>query len=140
MSKSTVMTLADYVLAHTVRGECQCGHCVDKGDKPDPSGHTVDMHFFKVASTGEAKADEVLSLARSHKGEFCDCDPFDGAEHGYMELGGWIGDQGLAMQFMALCELVGLAKVLTPARVMPFLPKELLDQMAGGGMVTMVKA
>lgn len=133
------MTLQDYVLAHTVRGECQCGRCVDKGDAPDPTGHTVDVHFFKVAAVGDPNADELRSLIQSHKGEFTDCDPLDGEDHGYMQLGGWMGDQGLAMQFMALCEIVGLGEVRTPARVLAGAPKEVCDMLAESGYVTMIR-
>ena len=43
-------SLIDYVLKHTERGECNCGQCLDRGDKPDPVGHTVDLGFFKVAA------------------------------------------------------------------------------------------
>lgn len=106
--------LADYVVMHTVRGECQCGLCIDRGDKPEPTGHTVDMIFFKVASAGESTSREFKRLTALHRGEFNDVDPFDRNTHSYIELGGWIGDQGLAMQYMALGVLLGVFELHTP--------------------------
>lgn len=134
------MNLGEYVVRYTERGECQCGVCIDKGDKPDPKGHTADLMFFKVAKKDGATAEEFVRLSKEHAGEFGPCDPFDGKEHGYMELGGWIVDQGLAMMFMGLGHLLGVFDLLTPRTM---LPKKLADEMgmklAGQGMV-MVKA
>lgn len=107
--------LVEYVLRHTERGECGCGKCIDRGTAPEPAGHTIDMVFFRVAKRGEPTAEEFKRLAQAWPGEFCQLDPFDGKEHGYMELGGWIGDQGIAMQFMALGVLLGHFQLLSPA-------------------------
>jgi hypothetical protein len=130
------MNLIEYVLANTERGECTCGRCIDKGDKPDPAGHTADVMFFKVAMKGTPDADTLRSLVKSHQGEFANCNPFDGQEHNYMELGGWIGDQALAMRFMALAFLLKLCNLMTPRTMIPDLPNELAMQMAGQGMVS----
>ena len=109
-----ISELADYVIYHTERGECNCGQCCDRGDKPDPTGHTCDVGFFKVAARNNPNAEDLKRLvAESHKGYYSETDPFDGNPHNYIELGGWIGDQGLAMQFMALSHLLGLAHVFT---------------------------
>ena len=67
-------------------------------------------------------------------GEFCSVDVFDGQEHGYMELGGWIGDQGLAMMLMGLGAVLGLWRLTTPK--MLGLPNDLVMLMAGAGMIT----
>lgn len=123
------MNLTDYVLAHTDRGECRCGKCI-----PDPEGHTADVYFFPVAIRNAPSLDEFKALTAAHRGEFTECDPFDGKEHSYIELGGWIGDQGLAMQYMGLGALLGAFTLLTP-KLLP-IPKELQDQMAGAGMVS----
>ena len=56
-----------------------------------------------------------MELTQKHRGEFGDCDPMDGGEHNYMELGGWIGDQGIAMQYMGLGVLLGVFNLLSPA-------------------------
>ncbi len=128
------MSLVQYVGDHTRRVECSCGRCADVGDKPDPTGHTVDMFFFKAVAKGEPDAKAFEKLARTHSGEFAAMDPFDGKEHSYIELGAWIGDQGVALLFMALGSLLGLFKVITP-NALP-VPDHLKQQMAGQGMVT----
>ncbi len=97
--------LVDYVLAHTQRGECQCGRCIDKGTAPDPTGHTVDTGFFKVVIRGEPSRETFERLVRQHHGEFAMFD-FDGIND-FMRVGGWIGDQGIGMQCMALGHLLG---------------------------------
>jgi hypothetical protein len=105
-----------YVIAHTERGECKCSKCCDKGDAPDPEGHTVDMVFFKVAFKDDPTLDEFKRLtAEARDGEFAKVDPFDGHEHNYMELGAWIGDQGLAIRYMALGVYLGAFTLLSPA-------------------------
>lgn len=137
------MSLIDFVIAHTTRGECQCGKCFDRGDKPDPIGHTADLIFFKVALVPDIPTPEVFrAKTAEHRGEFADCDPLDGNEHGYMELGGWIGDQGLAMQYMALGSLIGVFRLITPRTQLPdgLIGDDQVMQMAGLGMVSIIAA
>src|SRR5580658_10242528 len=110
-------SLAEYVIAHTERGECECGQCCDRGDKPEPEGHTIDMVFFKVAAKDAPETQEFVRLTEAHKGEWGDVNPLDGQEHDYMELGGWIGDQGLAMQYMALGVILGVFTLLSPQTI-----------------------
>ena len=126
------MTIQDYVVSHTDRGECKCGKCCDAGSKPDPQ-HSVDMVFFKVATTNDPSAEEYRKLTSEHKGDYAEVDPFDGKEHSYLELGAWIGDQGLAMQFMALGVSLGLFNLLSPAMLGIEGPEAL--QMAGMGLL-----
>jgi hypothetical protein len=129
--------LIKYVTDHTERGECKCGQCIDVGNKPDPKGHVADLMFFKVSKKGGATADEFKRLTKEHRGEFNKCDPFDGKEHSFIELGGWIGDQALAMQYMGLGTLLEVFDLLTPKTVLPpGIPDELMMEMAGSGMVT----
>lgn len=133
-----MISLADYVEAFAVRGDCTCGKCCDSGPEPEkhqPSGHTADVYFFQVAAAAEADADTLRRLIAQHKGVFSECNPLDRREHNYIELGGWIGDQGLALMFMGLGTVLGLWRMLTP-KVLPELDKELMDQMAGRGMVS----
>ena len=131
------MNLQEYVLAHTDRGECRCGSCIDRGDRPDPGGHTIDMVFFIASLRGQPDAEELRRLILEHRGEFCEVNLFDGAEHSYMELGGWIGDQGLALMFMALGSLLGLFRLMTPRTVLGTqFPDSLLMRMAESGLVT----
>lgn len=125
------MTLRNYVLAHMERGECKCGRCIDRGDRPDPTGHTVDMMFFVASPKDQPDADELRRLIREHKGEFCEVNLFDGVDHSFMGLGGWIGDQGLALLFMALGSQLGLFRLLTPRTMLgDSLPDDLMMVMA----------
>ncbi len=128
------MKLIEYVNRHTDRGECQCGKCFDRGTHPDPTGHVADMVFFPVAAVNSPKPAQLANLIRQHKGEFNDCDPLDGNEHGFLELGGWLGDQGLALKFMGLGSLLGLFTLLTPKTM--GVPEDMAMMMAEQGLVT----
>lgn len=133
------MELGEYVLSHTERGECQCGSCIDtayNANQPKPENHTIDMCFFTLAATNEPDAEEFKELTAAHQGEFCECNPLDGKEHSYLELGGWIGDQGLALQYMGLGAALGVFTLLTPKTVIKGIGDELAMQMAGMGFVT----
>jgi hypothetical protein len=136
------MDIRSYVSIHTVRGECICGLCADRGDRPDPVGHTINNGFFKVALVPDPKtgqppsAGEFKSLTEKWKGDFAECDPLDGNEHSYLELGAWIGDQGLALQFMSLGTLLGVFKLLTPALLGLKEDDPLFQRMAGQGFIT----
>jgi hypothetical protein len=127
-------------MQHTERGECRCGRCIDAGTKPDPTGHTADMVLFKVALRNTPVLHEFVQLSKSHQGSYAPCNVFDGNEHGYIELGAWLGDQGLAIQYMALGHLLGAFDLLTPDTVLGTdLPTDLRMQLATAGYVT-VKA
>lgn len=142
--------LIKYLNAHADRGACQCGNCfvvtpdgeLAKVKDPavhQPAGHTVDMIFFKVSNgVNTAKAADLKALIiKNKRGAFCDLDMFDGAEHGYMEVGGWIGDQGLALTLMGLGTLLGLWKLHTPRTVLgDHLDRATVMQMAGAGLIT----
>jgi hypothetical protein len=134
------VTIAKYVAEHTERGECKCGRCADVGNKSDPTGpHTVDMMFFLVAKAGCPTAEEFARLTKEHRSEFSECNPFDGKEHGFIELGSWIGDQGAALLYMALGSLLGIFDLLTPRTVLPGLDEATAMELAGGGLVTVKK-
>jgi len=112
--------LIDYITTHT-------------GFAEDGS----DVIFFKVKATNDATATELTAAIASHQGEFVDCNPLDGNEHNYLELGGWVGDQGLALRLMGLGAQVGLWDLLTPRTMMPgLLPDDLVQKMAGMGMIS----
>jgi hypothetical protein len=150
------MTLGDYVLKYTARGECQCGKCADKGNRPDPAGlpadappeervsdilsetgHTADLMFFKVAKKDGATAEEFIRLTKANRGTFGESDLFDGEEHNFMEVGAWIGDQGMALRYMGLGNLLGVFDLLTPRSVLgKFIDDKMAMELAGQGMVT----
>lgn len=125
--------LIRYIQEHTARGECQCGKCIDKApDRPAPE-HSVDVFFFWVSAVGEPTKEELLAhLTRAYP----DLERLKGGPS-YIELGGVLGDQGLALQLIGLGALVKLWPVITPKtmRVTGPLAQELAGQgfvMAGG--------
>lgn len=131
------MQLAEYVRQHTTRGECKCGKCIDRGDKPDPTGHTVDMCFFVMSAINNPTIEEFTELTTKQAGEFCECSPFDGKEHSYLELGGWIGDQGLALQYMGLGVSLGLFNLLSPKTILGSTEDaDIVMRLAGLGLIT----
>lgn len=113
------ITLSDYIKAHTTQG--------------DGEEHTADMFFFKMATQGEPDAETLRMLIRDHQGEFCDLDILDGGEHGYIQVGAWIGDQQIALRLMGLGQLLDLWEIFTP-NPLP-IPDEQKKQLAGAGMV-----
>ena len=131
--------LHQFIANHVERGTCRCGKCSDHpGEDQQPNGHTVDMVFFEVCAKDKPDADKLRELiAESRQGDHCELDPWDGKEHSYLEVGAWIGDQGLALMLMGLGSILGLWKLMTP-RMLPGLPDELVMQMAGAGMVTIM--
>lgn len=100
--------------------------------------HTVDLVFFKVANdpNNPADAETLRTLIKEHRGEFNDVDLFDGNKHNYMEVGGWIGDQGLALQLMGLGAILGLWKLITPMSL--GITGDNAMQMAGMGMLSIL--
>jgi hypothetical protein len=118
--------LIEYVMKYAERGACQCGRCIDAPPNPElhqPTGHTADVGFFKVKAREGADAEELTRLIKANKrGEFGDADPFDGLPHSFIELGGWIGDQGLAMMLMGLGAVLGLWRVFAAHGVVVIVP------------------
>ena len=131
------MNLFEYVIDHTERGACRCGRCLISGDDKPMTGHTADLMFFSVCMKNDPKKEEFVDLVRGHKGQFGDVNPLDGREHGYIELGGWIGDQGLAMQCMGLGSLLGVWKLMTPRTMLGDMVDDATAMsLAGSGLVT----
>ena len=121
------MDLLDYLRNNVVR--CK------------PEDADADVIFFGVRKGPEATADALKAAMSAHKGEFCDLNPLDGQEHSYMELGGWVGDQGAALDLIGLGAALGAWKLLTPKTMLGDLcPPEMVQQMAGVGMVSMQAA
>jgi len=125
------MNVADYVMQHAIRGACQCGRCFDAVANPkdrQPTGHTADLVFFKVAQ----KDGDAVEFKRLVTDGFPHW--LDGKEHSYLETGADIGDQGVAMMAMGLGSILGTWKLLTPA-LLP-LSDDLKMQMAGAGYIS----
>lgn len=132
--------LRDYVMMYAERGACKCGRCCDAPPNPEqhqPTGHTADVIFFEVSARPGADAETLRALLRENfRGEYGDVNVFDGSDHSYMELGGWIGDQGLALMLMGLGAVLGVWKLLTPKTLLGnSAPKDIVQGLAGQGFV-----
>lgn len=139
----TAKDIIDFAMKYTKRDACKCGQCIDAGADAalTVDEHNADMVFFKVSKDSHdgkmPTKEEFLELLGEHKGVFCDVNPLDGDEHGYMELGGFFGDQQQALLIMGLGKLLGVWELLTPKNML----KGLVDdaaamQLAQHGMVT----
>jgi len=108
-----------------------------------PSSDMFDMVFFKVPFKPAATINKeaFMEIAKKAEGEHCNVDLFDGKEHGYMELGGWIGDQQQAMIFMALGAHLGVFELRTPITMLPkMLPTDTMASMKPETLDKMVKS
>lgn len=132
--------LTNWIRTNVVRGACQCGKCIDAGPEPEkrqPEGHTADLIFFKVALKDGARTKELKEILKTHRGVFNEADIFDGQEHSYLELGGWAGDQGMALMLMGAGSLMGLWKLMTPRTILgDDCDDATVKNMAGSGYVT----
>ena len=131
--------LVEFVTRFTQRGDCTCGRCIDRKDSPEqPEGHTADLIFFKVSAINNPDAGELRRLVEGNKaGEFCNIDMFDGKEHSYMEIGGWIGSQDLALQLMGLGTVLGLWDLWSPVTILKLPPdSELAKDLAMNGFLS----
>lgn len=128
------MRLYDYVKEHAQRGACMCGACMDAPSNPErrqPSGHTADLVFFRVAVKNNPSKTEFEQLARKQFSHW-----FDGKEHSYLEAGADMGDQGIALMTMGLGSLLGVWELLTPLSVLgPDCPEDIKMGLAGRGFI-----
>ena len=136
--------LAEYVFENCIRGTCMCGKCPDVSAKKfQPDGHTADVQFFKVALKNSRLIDvdkdvikkNFIQLIKSHKGIYSEIDLFDGDEHNFIEIGRWIGNQGVALELMGMGELLGIWKVATPNRLAPDFSEETRNMLAQAGYI-----
>jgi hypothetical protein len=104
-------------------------------------GVLVDVFFVDVGFTeavGDGGKDAfvaAIEAAVADGGEFANLTREDlAAGPSYITLGGWLGDQTLALQFMALSKFHGLGEVITPAVVGITDPDE-AAKLAGRGFV-----
>lgn len=98
--------LIDYIIGHTVSNQKYYG------EKKDES--MANVEFFNVSLKNNPDKDVLIKHISEHKGVFCDIDILDGKEHNYIDIRGWIGDQGLALRLMGLGKLLDLWYLLTP--------------------------
>ena len=107
--------------------------------KDDAGPYSVDMHFFIVDFTEwSANKEEFFQLLNNNEhGIFADISRQRWlAGPSYIEVGGWIGDQGLAMRFMALGKHYEAWDIFTPGKF--GIEGEKADQIAGGGGVMII--
>ncbi len=112
-------------------------HYVTQKTEQTSSGDgQITVEFFDVNITAEPDAANLKTLIENHVGEFStEINLFDDKEHNYLELGAWIGDQGMAMRMMALGSHLKLWKLMTPTSMLPELDDHVKKQMAGMGMI-----
>jgi hypothetical protein len=99
--------------------------CCKRGPKgSDP----IDVHFFKVpideAAAGSLREELIQLLSSNSRMK-------DGPS--YIELGGDLGDQGMALMLLALGKALNLWEIITPATLGISGPKA--DEIAGSGFV-----
>ena len=105
--------LADYIEKNT--------RCLAREDSSPEAA--VDVVFFKVAPDPKADARTLRDLVLNHSGDWGKVDVFDGGEHSFIELGGWLGSQGHALRLIGLGTHLGLWTLLSPRTVL----KDLVD-------------
>lgn len=118
--------LREYVNEHV--------RCFDAPKNPElhqPSGHTADLMFFKVALKGSATKETFLSKVVAEYPHW-----LDGKEHGYLEIGANVGDQGLALMTMGMGKVLGVWDLLTPNLLGDLIDVATKKEMAGKGMIT----
>lgn len=98
----------------------------------------TDVYYFTVKAAPGARGDVLRELIGKHKGEFCELDLFDGVDHGYIEVGGWLGSQELALALIGLGTELELWKLLSPRTLLSRkVPAELEGRLAGQGLISL---
>lgn len=102
-----------------------------------PEGISLDL--CKVVINGMPEQSTFLALIGENKSGFMESvDALDGKEHSFIELGAWLGSQGLAMAFMAIGVHLKVFSLLSPSTLFPGLPDDVAHAMAGSGLVSIV--
>lgn len=121
-------------LVAIVRTSCQ--------QEQEGATDTIDVGFFHVSfmdDVMDSKDAFVVALDACIDQRLGEFGSFDAERIGqgpsYIEVGGWIGDQGTALCFFALGEKYDLWRVITPARVGFTRADPEYDQLIGSGMV-----
>ena len=109
------MKLSEYVKNHIVK---------------DKNGKT-NLMFFKVSKKDNPDKEDFLKLVKKEYPHW-----LDGKEHHYLECGGDMDSQEIALTTMGLGIILEVWDLLTPESIMPFLPQEMKMEMAGRGMIS----
>jgi len=137
-------SLNNYVRLHVQRGACRCGQCIDAPKNPElkqPQGtHTADMIFFSVSAIENPDKEDFIALVRAEFPRW-----LDGEEHNYLEMGGDMGDQGIALMTMGLGHILKVWTLITPkimfgaySPISELANPELIMQMAQSGYITII--
>lgn len=98
----------------------------------------VDVYFFTVKAAPGANAATLQALVRAHKGVHVEVDLFDGKEHGYPEIGAWLGSQEAALALIGLGTQLELWQLLSPRTMLGVdVPAEVEETLAGQGLISL---
>lgn len=95
----------------------------------------VDAHFIVIGvdkEKAQAHKEDIIDYLENH---------YPGGKErllagpSYIELGAELGSQDLALHMMAVCDTLGIAKMLTPKGVIPTLTGEQATALAGSGFI-----
>lgn len=124
--------LTDYIQRHTT---------TVAGDTAPVGQKAVQLIFMDVIPSENADAGTLRELIGEHQGAFGDVNPFDGSEHSYIELGGWLGSQQYALALIGLGTHLGLWSLLSPRTMLPgVLTHEQEQALAGQGLISIQAA
>jgi hypothetical protein len=102
-----------------------------------PDAIRADVHFLKLGLTeGAPTKEELIAAVRAalNEGVFANTNVEELAGGpSYITLGGWLGSQQMALMFIGLVELLGIAPAITPELL--GMEGDMADEMAGMGFV-----
>lgn len=148
-----MVELAEYIVEYCIKGswECTCGKCIDidSDDNVQNSGRkygtkTADVQLFKVTFRNLCDISKIekdiikenfIQLIKCHEGVNKDIDILDGREHGFIEIGKWIGDRNMALMLMGMGELLDMWEVITPNRVASEFSEETRKMLVDAGCI-----
>jgi hypothetical protein len=126
-----------YVLQNSKRGVCSCGQCGrPTPDVPQDTRCTLYNGFFNVTKLGSANRQRFAQLFVA-LGIY----PVNvqvGKEVTYRHLGAVIGDMDVALQAMALGDLLGVWKLNTPWRAFKTFAEQERRELAKRGLVSVI--
>ena len=102
--------------------------------KDDCSIESVDLTLIKIAVRNSPSKDDFEKMVIEQYPHW-----LNNEEYSYLQIGGELGDQHLALLVIGLGHLLGLWQALSPDIVTPDLSQEIKYQMAGMGLVTLKK-
>ena len=106
-----------------------------------PTDRCADVVFFKVLLQWQPDPEILRRLILENpNGAFCEMNLLEGSEYSYIQVGGWIGDQGLALRLIGMGKLLGLWDLMTPKMILGPESNDLIQQMAGLGYISIINS